>query len=54
KLGSMCKMQDLGETKYFLRIEIQCDHLNKTISLLQPQYIDMVLELTGMKNCKLV
>ena len=52
KLSSSFKMQDLGEAKYILGIEINCNHTLQTISLSQSQYSHTVFECTGMSACK--
>ena len=45
-------MQDLGEAKYILGIEIKRNCKFRTISLSQSQYSRTVLEHTGMSTCK--
>ena len=45
-------MCDLGEAQYILGVELWRDRASQTISLSQSQYIQTVLECTGMKDCK--
>ena len=52
KLSASFKMQDLGEAKYILGIEIKRNHKFWTISLSQSQYSHTVLERTGMSTYK--
>ena len=52
KLSSSFKIQDLGEAKYILGIEIKHNHTLQTISLSQSQCSHTVLEHTGKSACK--
>ena len=52
KLSASFKMQDLGEAKYILGIEIKRNRKLQTISLSQSQYFHTVLERTSTSTCK--
>ena len=52
QLSASFKMQDLGEAKYILGIEIKRNQELQTISLSQLQYSCTILECTRMSSCK--
>jgi len=45
------KIQDLGDTKFLLEVEVIRDYKNRTIALSQCQYIIDMLERYGMSDC---
>jgi hypothetical protein len=51
KLTSCFKMQDLGKASFILGIKVKRNRPRRSISLLQRQYIDSVLERCGMSEC---
>ena len=51
ELSKRFKLQDLGETKFILGVEIIRDRPNRTISLSQCQYIIDILERYGFSDC---
>lgn len=44
-------MEDLGEARYFLGIEISRDRKARTVTISQSTYIESVLQRYGMTNC---
>ncbi|MBW0497134.1 hypothetical protein O181_036849 [Austropuccinia psidii MF-1] len=48
------KMEDLGEIRYALGIEVSRDRKLKTISLYQELYVNKILAEFGMMDCKSV
>ena len=52
QLQQSFKMKDLGEAHYILGMQIARNRAEKSIHLHQHQYITMVLERTGMADCK--
>jgi hypothetical protein len=47
-------MKDLGELEFFLGIAVMRDRRQRSIALSQERYLEKVLAVTGMENCKAV
>ena len=45
-------MMDLGEARWILGMEIECDRANRKMTLSHRQYIEDILERDGMANCR--
>ncbi len=52
KLGVPYKMTDLGEARWILGMEILRNRAQRTITLSQRQYIENILELHSMADCR--
>lgn len=52
ELGKIFKLKDLGPTTSLLGVEVTYDHSQKTLKLLQRQYIQEILEQFKMSNCQ--
>ena len=48
------KMTDLGEVCWLLGVEIQCDCVKRTLSLLQGMYVQMILGRLSLKKANTV
>ena len=52
KLNESFEMKDLGELEYFLGIRLNWDWTKNTIKIDQESYVEKVLQVQGMQNCK--
>ncbi|TFY56500.1 hypothetical protein EVJ58_g7601 [Rhodofomes roseus] len=50
--SGLFEMTDLGEVHWILNMELTRDRANRTLNLLQCQYIETILDRHGMADCK--
>ena len=52
KLNESFDMKDLGELEYILGIQVNRDWTKNTIKIDQESYVEKILQVQGMQNCK--
>ena len=52
KLNESFDMKDLGELEYFLGIRMNQDQTKNMIKIDQESYVEKILQVQGMQNCK--
>src|ERR1035438_2098598 len=52
KLNESFNMKDLGELEYFLGIRMNRDRTKNMIKIDQESYVEKILQVQGMQNCK--
>ena len=52
KLNKSFEMKDLGELEYFLGIRVNQNQTKNMIKIDQESYVEKILQVQGMQNCK--
>ena len=52
RLNESFEMKDLGELEYFLGIQVHQDQTKNTIKINQESYVEKILHVQGMWECK--